>query len=257
MPPFPVGTTEVYCYASDHAQNQSEQVLFLTAVITDTTAPVITLTGGASVSVEQGSTFVDPGYAVTDNSDVEMTVTIEGTVDTAVLGDYVLTYATSDDFGNTASTTRTVSVIEASAPSGGGGGGGGSRRADRNEEPPVEEEEVAETEEAVEGEVLGATTYNFSRSLRQGDSGADVMELQNFLRAQGHFTHVSTGYYGPITAAAVKAYQAAHGLPPVGLVGPSTLALLNQGTVTTDPHAALLLEIARLKAAIAELTAVQ
>lgn len=70
--------------------------------------------------------------------------------------------------------------------------------------------------------------YFFDTNLSMGMSGQDVLELQNRLREEGYFNVASTGYFGPLTASAVKAYQAANGLPAVGVVGPQTRALLNQ-----------------------------
>jgi peptidoglycan hydrolase-like protein with peptidoglycan-binding domain len=70
--------------------------------------------------------------------------------------------------------------------------------------------------------------YFFETNLSMGMSGQDVMELQNRLREEGFFNVASTGYFGPLTASAVRAYQAANGLPTVGIVGPQTRALLNQ-----------------------------
>lgn len=61
-----------------------------------------------------------------------------------------------------------------------------------------------------------------------GTTNQDVMELQSRLQAEGFFTATPTGYFGPITESAVKAYQSAHGIPSTGFVGPLTRAQLNQ-----------------------------
>jgi hypothetical protein len=70
--------------------------------------------------------------------------------------------------------------------------------------------------------------FLFETNLSMGMSGQDVLELQNRLRDEGYFNVTPTGYYGPLTASAVRAYQAANGLSSVGIVGPQTRALLNQ-----------------------------
>lgn len=70
--------------------------------------------------------------------------------------------------------------------------------------------------------------FLFENNLSMGMSGQDVLELQNRLKEEGYFNVTSTGYFGPLTASAVRAYQAANGLPSVGVVGPQTRALLNQ-----------------------------
>jgi peptidoglycan hydrolase-like protein with peptidoglycan-binding domain len=64
----------------------------------------------------------------------------------------------------------------------------------------------------------------------QGVSNPDVVALQNRLVTDGLLTDGSnTGYFGPLTKAAVQAYQTKHNLSPLGVVGPATRNLLNQG----------------------------
>lgn len=77
------------------------------------------------------------------------------------------------------------------------------------------------------GEVKGATDFRFTVNLRRGMSGNDVMELQKVLATLGFFKVAPTGYFGPITLAAVKAYQTSKGIPSTGFVGPLTRAALN------------------------------
>lgn len=74
--------------------------------------------------------------------------------------------------------------------------------------------------------------YGWSRTLKQGDSGADVRELQ--IRVAGWAadspsrTYVAVdGVFGPGTEAAVKRFQRAYGLSPDGVVGPATQSALN------------------------------
>ncbi|OGG60429.1 hypothetical protein A3C86_02955 [Candidatus Kaiserbacteria bacterium RIFCSPHIGHO2_02_FULL_49_16] len=61
-----------------------------------------------------------------------------------------------------------------------------------------------------------------------GDSGKDVLALQKRLSALGFFSGSATGYFGNVTKAAVKKFQTARNIQPVGYVGPSTRAALNQ-----------------------------
>ncbi|MCP4414248.1 MAG: DUF5011 domain-containing protein [Gammaproteobacteria bacterium] len=83
----------------------------------DTTAPVITLNGDSSMTVEHGATYTEPGAMVTDNVDTGLTATITGTVDTTTVGDYQLTYNAIDGAGNQANEViRTVTVVDATAP---------------------------------------------------------------------------------------------------------------------------------------------
>jgi peptidoglycan hydrolase-like protein with peptidoglycan-binding domain len=78
------------------------------------------------------------------------------------------------------------------------------------------------------GQVLGESTFVFTINLAQGMTSEEVRELQEQLRAAGFFTFpTSTGYFGPITLEAVRAFQAANGIPTTGFVGPLTRAELN------------------------------
>lgn len=55
----------------------------------------------------------------------------------------------------------------------------------------------------------------------------DVIVLQDLLRAQGLLNSPSTGYFGSLTLAAVKRFQAANGVPATGFVGVLTRAQFN------------------------------
>ncbi len=80
-----------------------------TSTPADTTAPVITLIGDATVSVEQGSTYTDAGAT----ADTGETVTIDASaVDTSTIGSYTVTFNVSDEAMNAAEEkTRTVNVV--------------------------------------------------------------------------------------------------------------------------------------------------
>lgn len=90
-----------------------------------------------------------------------------------------------------------------------------------------------------------ALTPITSTSLDLGSTGPNVTTLQTFL-ATSHSIYpegLITGYFGPLTRAAVTQFQIAYNLPPVGRVGPLTSAQLNAlisgGALTLDvdaPH---------------------
>lgn len=65
-----------------------------------------------------------------------------------------------------------------------------------------------------------------SQMLAPGDTGSQVRLLQQALAALGFSAGTPDGSYGPATQAAVERFQAARGLPQVGVVGPETLAAL-------------------------------
>ena len=84
----------------------------VTDVIEDVVAPIITLNGAGLIRINRNETFTDSGALVNDNVDAPRTVyASSGTVDTAVLGTYVLTYTANDAAGNAAiPVSRTVVV---------------------------------------------------------------------------------------------------------------------------------------------------
>ncbi len=71
--------------------------------------------------------------------------------------------------------------------------------------------------------------YQFLNPMSLGSKGADVTALQTLLTAKGFYSGPVSGYYGTLTMDAVMAYQTAHGITPLGNVGPGTRAALNAG----------------------------
>lgn len=61
-----------------------------------------------------------------------------------------------------------------------------------------------------------------SGTLRQGASGPDVKQLQEFLKSRGYDPGPVDGVYGPRTVAAVRAMQSANHITADGVVGPAT-----------------------------------
>jgi murein L,D-transpeptidase YcbB/YkuD len=74
-----------------------------------------------------------------------------------------------------------------------------------------------------------ATSYTFTEFLTVGSQDDEVTALQKRLAADGYYSGSITGYFGTLTAAAVKKYQTANGISAKGYVGPSTRAVLNTG----------------------------
>ena len=70
----------------------------------------ITLKGDQYMSVVKGGTFTDPGATATAKGQ-PLTVTVTGSVNTAVAGMYILTYTAVNSDGFSASQTRTVAVL--------------------------------------------------------------------------------------------------------------------------------------------------
>jgi hypothetical protein len=95
----------------------------LTATVTRTvnvvnTAPTVTLLGTTPMSIVQGTTFTDPGATASDTQEGNITNKIvkTGTVNTAVVGTYTLTYTVTDLGGLSNAKTRTVNVTANTAP---------------------------------------------------------------------------------------------------------------------------------------------
>ena len=74
----------------------------------------LTLKGNNVVTTIKGQPFEDPGYTAYDSEegDISSKVTVEGTVDTNVLGSYTLTYKVSNSSKAYVTKTRTVKVID-------------------------------------------------------------------------------------------------------------------------------------------------
>jgi murein L,D-transpeptidase YcbB/YkuD len=66
-----------------------------------------------------------------------------------------------------------------------------------------------------------------ARKLQPGDSGAEVVALRNRLIAMGFMRRTASASYDERLTAAVRRFQAAHGLAADGIAGKSTLAELN------------------------------
>lgn len=77
----------------------------------DTTAPVITLNGSAQVEIELQEVYNEPGATAVDDEDGTVAVSISGTVNNNLKGDYTITYTATDESGNVATAERTVTVV--------------------------------------------------------------------------------------------------------------------------------------------------
>ena len=100
----------VYYTVKDSSGN--ETTVERQIVRTDLTPPTITLEGDASITINAGSAYEDPGYTASDNIDGDITgqVQIEGSVNVYHAGTYTLTYKVTDSSGNVGTAQRTVVV---------------------------------------------------------------------------------------------------------------------------------------------------
>jgi peptidoglycan/xylan/chitin deacetylase (PgdA/CDA1 family) len=229
---FPIGTTTVTWSASDASTTVTGTSL---VVIVDTTGPTINLHGDATTEITVDDTWSDPTTA-SDTIDGDLTASIVRGGDQVVAtssGTYHITYSVTDTRGNTAHAERTVIVSNPPPPrpvsSGGGGGGGGGGGVISG---PLSVGYINSN-----GIVLGTSTnstglgngkFKFGKHLKLGARGNDVMELHKILISL-RLLHINaaTGYFGPLTVAAIKEYQAMHSIEQVGEVGPKTRGALN------------------------------
>lgn len=90
---------------------------------------------------------------------------------------------------------------------------------------------LQEQVKALQGELQAVKTeLKFTRALQRGASGADVKELQGFLKQSPDLypEGLVTGFFGPLTEQAVRRWQEKHGIEAEGVVGPKTRAKLNE-----------------------------
>ena len=107
-----VGTYTLTYDATDSENNVALSVI-RTVNVVDTTAPIITLLGDLTVTIQEGSTYTDAGATAEDNYDGVLTSSIvsNNSVDASTVGSYLVTYNVTDANGNTATqVTRTVIV---------------------------------------------------------------------------------------------------------------------------------------------------
>ena len=108
------GTYLVTYNVSDVAGNAAIEVVRTVNIISDTTAPVITLNGSATIELNLGDTYIELGATATDDVDGDITEDIvvdDSELNTSISGPYNVIYTVSDSSGNEANTSRTVLVL--------------------------------------------------------------------------------------------------------------------------------------------------
>src|SRR4029079_12545732 len=111
------GTYTITYNATDASGNHADAVT-RTVIVSDTTKPVITLTGSTPVTVECHTSYTDAGATASDSCDTSLTTaTATGSVDVNTPGTYTITYNATDASGNHAdAVTRTVIVSDTTKP---------------------------------------------------------------------------------------------------------------------------------------------
>ncbi len=218
------------------------------------TAPVITLIGSSTVSLTKGTVFVDLGATSTDAEDGTLTPVVSGSVDTATVGTYVLTYSVTDSGGLSASVTRTVNVTASQndgvITNGGdddnsnnnGGENGGDDDDNDNDDDDDDNSSRNRNRRGGRGgsgEVLGASTsvggscsiYLISYiGIGRNNNVEDVIRLQNFLNSYLGLNLSVNGVYDTATVAAVNALQEKEWETILAPWGPHGLENIRKGT---------------------------
>lgn len=243
---FPIATTTVTCTVTDTNSNTANSTfdvgVYNNAPVLDPIADISTH-GGDTVTATPNATDADgdtltfsiTGAPVGSNFDTSTGVF---SWDTAVAGGtFPLTITVDDGNGGTASQSFSLLLTNSTTGTGGGSGGGGGGGGSPSLLGVVNGSPTGQVLGAstgptgsTGGQVLGEATFQFTANLGYGSRGNDVMELQKILIAKGYLKiDAPTGWFGPLTLAAVKEYQAANSITATGFVGPLTRAALNSG----------------------------
>lgn len=107
-----VGTYTLSYSAYSSYDNETVTSIERTIVVVDTTAPVISISGPTIVNVSIGSEYSDWGAWAIDNSNEEVSITVEGMdeIDTNRAGTYYVTYRSVDNSGNESIAIKTIIV---------------------------------------------------------------------------------------------------------------------------------------------------
>lgn len=237
------GKHRITIYASDSTGSSASasvdvQVGKGPQLLIQMTSTSTTVSPGTAISfVATPSQFVPTGFSVSDsfprttitNSNINTSGAFWWTPQASDVGVHVLTIRGQvGAFGDVGTTTTTLTVL----------GPGGTLPAPTAA---TSSETLLSTLKAQLAALMAKATsaspsvsaptlsrgQSFTLNLKPGSKGDEVLRLQHVLKGLGLLSATPNGYYGVGTTAAVKAFQAAHGLDQLGSVGPGTRAALN------------------------------
>lgn len=236
---FPLGTTTVTFSATDSDGNTGSAQA--TVTIADQDAPLITLLGLASITLNVGDPFTDPGATALDNVDGNLTPAIVagGSVNAGTVGIYTLTYDVSDAAANAAvQVTRSLSVQDAGAPvvtppapitvaaidASGTAASDAAIAAFLAGASALDAVDgaIAPTDDAPIQFPLGVTTVTFSATDGSGNTG------------QAQATVTISDQTAPVVTAPANITVAATGLGGIALTDPAIVAFLNGASATDN-----------------------
>jgi len=109
-----LGTYTISYIASDSSGNLA--IATREVSVYDDSVPNITILGDNPVDVSHGVNYVDPSAFAYDKTDGFLAVSSSGSVDTDTVGTYTITYSVTDSDSNEVNATRTVNVVDTTAP---------------------------------------------------------------------------------------------------------------------------------------------
>lgn len=104
-----IGSYTVTYAATDKAGNSA--TASRTVNVIDDVAPNLSLSSNLNLEILQGSVFIQPSAVANDEIDGVINVTVTGSVDTATIGTYQLTYSAVDSSGNETEAILNVEVV--------------------------------------------------------------------------------------------------------------------------------------------------
>ena len=110
-----IGSYTIIYTATDPSEN--ETIVSRIVNVVDSTSPTITIVGNNPYVHEVNTPYNDPGALAADNSgEVITTSTDTSALNTQIVGTYTVTYTATDSSGNTSTSTRTVNIVDSTAP---------------------------------------------------------------------------------------------------------------------------------------------
>ena len=112
------GTYVIEYLKVDAAGNAGSATRTIVVTDGDVTPPALTLVGSGTENILVGTPYVDSGATWTDNVDGSGVIANynSGTLNTSIVGSYIIEYFHVDVAGNTGSVTRTVNVSTGNIP---------------------------------------------------------------------------------------------------------------------------------------------
>jgi surface protein len=111
-----LGTYIITYTATDSAGNSIFISRTVNVLERDLTPLVITLNGAAQVSIREDTRYSELGAIAVDAVNGPVDVVISSNINAATPGSYIVNYSAVDSAGNRVNVTRTVNVIDATAP---------------------------------------------------------------------------------------------------------------------------------------------